>query len=327
MSSKTILITGGAGYIGSHLAGKLLRKGYKVRVIDKFMFGNEGLRSFFNKPNFKFIKGDIRHIEDLVEAMTQVYAVIDLAAIVGEPACELDHNATLTINYEATKALIEIAKYCKVKRFIFASTCSVYGQSSSILNEKAKLKPLSLYAESKMKSEEVVLNNSGNRLIPTILRLSTIYGVSPRMRFDLVVNILAVKAITEGKIKIYGGKQWRPNLHVQDAAEAFIRCLEAPRDKVNKEIFNVGTNSQNYQIGELGKIVQRYVSQTKIEYIKENPDKRNYRVCFDKIEKELGFRNRKTIKDGILEIRNIVRKGIIKNYKEDKYYNVKYLYR
>jgi len=217
MSSETILVTGGAGYIGSHLVKKLLSRDYKVRVIDNLMFGEEGIRPFLNKRNFEFIKGDIRHIEDLVEAMRDVYAVIDLAAIVGEPACEVDHNATLTINYESTKALIEIAKYCKVKRFIFASTCSVYGRSSSILDEKAKLKPLSLYAESKMKSEEVLLDNSGNKLVPTILRLSTIYGVSPRMRFDLVVNILAVKAITEGRIGIYGGRQWRPNLHVRDA--------------------------------------------------------------------------------------------------------------
>jgi len=327
MSNKTILVTGGAGYIGSHLVNKLLAKGYEVKVMDNLIYGDEGLRSFLNRPNLQFIRGDIRHIEDLVEAMAGAYAVIDLAAIVGEPACELDHNATLTINYEATKALIEIAKYCKVKRFIFASTCSAYGRSSFILSEKVKLKPLSLYAESKAKSEEVVLNNSGNKLMPTILRLSTIYGVSPRMRFDLVVNILAVKAITEGKIKIYGGKQWRPNLHVQDAAEAFIRCLEAPKDRINREIFNAGTNSQNYQIRELGKIVQKCIPQTKIEYIEENPDKRNYRVCFDKIEKVLGFKGRKTIEDGILEIRDIVTKGTIKNYKEDKYYNVKYLYK
>jgi len=328
-SRKRILVTGGAGYIGSQLVRKLLAKNYRVRVLDSFLFGDGSIRELRSNPDFEVLQGDIRHIEDLVSSMKDCYGAIHLAGIVGDPACEIDPDATHAINYEATKLIVEVSKYRKLSRFVFASTCSVYGAAEDYrLNEGSVLNPVSLYAETNLRSEAIILRGfERTDTVPVIVRFATVYGASHRMRFDLVVNILSAKAVKERKIKIYGGHQWRPNVHVQDAAEALIRCLEAREDRVASEVFNIGSNEQNYRIIELGELVCRILPGTEMEVLEESPDSRSYNVSFDKAVHVLESRPRKTVEDGVLEIKELLESGGIADYLDDRYYNVKYLYK
>lgn len=316
-----ILLTGGGGYVGSILTRELLKKGMKVRVLDKFLFGKESLFGISDHPDLEVMDGDIRHIEDLAVAAKNMDAVIHLAAIVGGPACDSDPELAIQVNREATKALVEICKHRKIKRLIFASTCSVYGTTKNLANEKTRVNPLSLYAQSKVEAEKIILSHHDDKLVPCILRLSTIYGLSTRMRFDLVLNILTAKAVMERKIKIYGGNQWRPLIQIKDAANAFVACLEAEEELVNEAVFNVGSNAQNFQIMELGQLVKRCVPGTEMYHIADAVDKRTYRVSFDEIGETLNFKTKETPERSIKEIREALETGLICDYKNKKYYN------
>ncbi|MFH0777904.1 MAG: SDR family oxidoreductase [Candidatus Eisenbacteria bacterium] len=329
MEKRRILVTGGAGYIGAHLVRRLLARGFRVRVLDNLLFGDASISELYTNTDFELVRGDIRHIEDLVESMDGCYGVVHLAGIVGDPACELKPDVTHAINYEATKIMVEISKYKAVKRFIFASTCSVYGAAEDyVLNEGSVVNPVSLYAETNLRSEQIILRGlDGLDVVCTIMRFATVYGASYRMRFDLVVNILSAKAVTDGKIKIYGGKQWRPNVHVEDVADAIIVILESPASRVDRETFNVGSNEQNYRIAELGDIVRQCIPGTEIEVLEESPDPRSYHVSFDKARHVLGLRVGRTVKSGVLEIQKMFQDGAIPNYRDDVYYNVKYRYK
>ena len=329
MEKGRILVTGGAGYIGSHLVRKLLSRGYAVRVLDTLLFGDASIKELYSNPDFQLVKGDIRHIEDVAESMEDCHAVIHLAGIVGDPACELKPDLTHAINYEATKLLVEITKYKNLKRFIFASTCSVYGAAEDyLLNEGSVLNPVSLYAETNLRSEQILLRGfDGTDVACSIMRLATVYGASYRMRFDLVVNILSAKGVKEGRIKVYGGKQWRPNVHVEDVAEACIILLESPASRVDKEIFNIGSNEQNYRIAELGDIVRQSIPGIQVETVDESTDLRSYHVSFDKARHVLDYRVGRTVKSGVLEIQKILVDGAIANYLDDVYYNVRYRYK
>jgi nucleoside-diphosphate-sugar epimerase len=318
---EKVLVTGGAGYLGSILVKKLLQKGYKVRVLDNLLHGGESILGFYSYPNFEFFRGEMRNPNALAKSVDGVDAVLHLAAVVGDQACNLSHNATLKINYVSTKNLVEACKRAQVSRLVFASTCSVYGHHPEISSENSPLNPLSLYARSKILSEEAILDSINDDFYPTILRMATIYGLSLRMRFDLVVNAMTVKAVKERKVQIFGGNQWRPNVHVDDAADAFIQVLEAPPESVKGEIFNVGSNNQNYQIVRLGEIVQECIPETDLETFKENLDPRDYRICFDKISNTLGYKVKKKVEDGVLEIRSILEDGIIEDYTNPKYNN------
>lgn len=323
-----VLVIGGAGYLGSVLSRKLLQAGYKVRVLDNLTYGDEGIRDLHAEINFEFVNGDMRDISTVVETIKGMDAVIHLAAIVGDPASALSPQKTIEINYLATKLIADVCKYHQINRFIFASTCSVYGASltpEARLDENSTSNPVSLYAEMKLKSEEALLEMVDSNFGPTIFRMATLYGFSPRMRFDLVVNLLTAKAIFDNKITIFGGSQWRPNLHVEDAAEAFIKCLEVPIEKVRGEIFNVGSNEQNYQIAQIGEIIHDIIPDAKIEIV-EKGDERDYNVSFDKIHNKLGYKAIKSVKDGVAEIRNAIEEGKIKNYSDNKYSNYRYLY-
>ncbi|MCK4546899.1 MAG: SDR family oxidoreductase [Candidatus Eisenbacteria sp.] len=321
-----VLVTGGAGYIGSHVTRMLLESGYRVRVMDKLMFGDLGLSNSSSHPRFEFQRGDILHVEEVVRALDGIEAVIHLAGLVGDPACAHDRDATVAINYEATKVMVEIAKYKGVKRFVFASTCSVYGAAEDyILNEGSAVSPVSLYAETNLRSEQVILRGfEGTGIVRGIVRFATVYGASERMRFDLVINILTAKAVTEKRIEIFGGAQWRPNVHVQDAARGLICLLESASDAMDGEIFNIGSNEQNHRISELGEIVGAVIPGTEIVHRSEQPDLRSYHVSFDKIAHVLGYSTRFRIEDGIREIQEILASGRVGDYTEDTYYNVKY---
>ncbi len=320
---KLVLVTGGGGYLGSVLIGDLLNQGYKVRLFDNFMYGLDSIANFINHPNLEVIIGDIRKNEDLKKAVSNdVDSVVHLAAIVGDPACAIQADVAVETNFISA---IRLARMCRdngISRFIFASTCSVYGASETdILDEDSNLNPISLYAETKIDAEKDILVLLDKQPAPTILRFGTLYGLSPRMRFDLVINYFTKKALKDKELKIFGGEQWRPFLHVSDAAKAIQLVLESPIEKINREIFNVGSTIENYQMKEISEIIKTCIPDVIINHIKEIKDKRSYRVSFDKIERTLGFNTSMTVRDGILEIKEAIESGKIANPDDPKYYN------
>lgn len=325
---KKIVITGGAGYIGYHIVKKLLKKKkYKIVVIDIYHYQKNTLREFANNTNLKIIKGDICNIKDLTKALKNADSVIALAAIVGDPAAALNEQQTLDTNFHSTDLLISLCNYYGVKRLVFASSCSVYGADDILLNEGSKLNPLSLYAKTRIMSEQLIMRRASPKLEWSILRLSTVFGWSQRMRFDLVVNFLTAKAFHDKQIQIFGKSQWRPLIHVQDVAEAFIKVALAKKSIVDREIFNVGNNRQNYQIKDIAEKVAKYIPRTKINYQKiADKDKRNYKVNFDKIHSCLNYSTKYSLDYGIKEIVSNLKKIDI-NYLDDIYYNVKYLFK
>ena len=328
-----VLVTGGAGYIGNYVVEDALRRGHEVRVLDKFLFGDAALGVLSDDDRLEIQQGDIRHIEDLAYAVEGMDAVVHLAGIVGDPACDVNEQATQSVNVEATKALVEVCKLHDIKRLVFASTCSVYGASELMeLNEGSHLNPLSRYAESKIDSEEIILHDTHdefaaeNDITPTILRLGTIFGWSRRMRFDLVVNLLTAKAVLEEDIPVYGGEQFRPLVHVHDAARAFVDVLEAPIDTIDHEIFNVGDNELNYQIKQVGLLVEEQVPGAEVRFVEHKEDDRTYRVSFDKINHILGWEAERTISEGVEEIVHWMTEYDITDYDADRFRNSTYPY-
>ncbi|WEL17237.1 MULTISPECIES: NAD(P)-dependent oxidoreductase [unclassified Halorhabdus] len=327
-----VLVTGGAGYIGNYIVEELLDNGHEVHVLDSMLWGDDALDPFKGDGNLEIHEGDIRHIEDLSYAVENCEAIIHMAGIVGDPACGINEQATQSVNVEATKSLVEVAKLHDIERLIFASTCSVYGASELMeLNEGSYLNPLSLYAESKIDSEEIILHEtndqfSDNKITATILRLGTIFGWSRRMRFDLVVNLLTAKAVLEDDIPVYGGEQYRPLVHVHDAARAFVDVLEADEEKVDHQIFNVGDNDLNYQIKKVGQIVEDNVEDAEVRFVEHKEDDRTYRVSFDKINYILGWEAEYDIADGVQEIKEWMKEEDITDYERDSFRNSEYPY-
>jgi nucleoside-diphosphate-sugar epimerase len=323
-----ILIIGGAGYIGSALSRKLLENGFEVRVLDKAVYGTQGIDGLRDHDRFRFIKGDMRSIETVVDVISGVDAVIHLGALVGDPASGIDPQKTLEINYHATHTIASICKYHQINRFIFASTCSVYGKSHSpetLLTEDASLNPVSLYAKTKIESEQALLDLADENFSPTIFRMATIYGLAERMRFDLVINILSAKAYFENVIPIFGGDQYRPNVHVRDAAQAYVDCLQAPIEDVDGEIFNVGSNEQNYQIKEVGRRISDVYPEAEIEWHRDKEDDRSYQVDFSKIHNVLGYDVEETIVSSSREIKEALEADRFDDYTDARYNNYKSL--
>ncbi|MBT4352347.1 NAD-dependent epimerase/dehydratase family protein, partial [archaeon] len=320
--TKSVLITGGAGYLGSILARKLLGRGHKVRILDNLLYGNDSIKNLKNNPNFEFVKGDLKHIDVVAKAATGINAVVHLAGIVGDPACSISPKYTIEQNFLSTVNIANICKYNQINRFIFASSCSVYGHGNKILNENSKLNPVSLYARDKINSENGIMNLANDNFSPTIMRMGTLYGWSFRPRFDLVLNILTALAIRKGEFSIFGGDQWRPMLHVADAADAYVLAIEASTKKVGKQIFNIGSNDQNFKILDIGKIVNKIIP-SKMNVDGKDFDKRDYRVNFDKISNVLKYKSSHSIEDGIKEIRDAM--GSNFDYTNAKYNNFKFL--
>ncbi|MBT4935457.1 NAD-dependent epimerase/dehydratase family protein [Candidatus Woesearchaeota archaeon] len=322
---KKVLVVGGAGYIGSTLCHQLIEKGYDVRVLDKMTFGHGSISELQKLPNFELLEGDLRNITTITSALENIDAVILLAGIVGDPASSKIPKETIETNYFATLALANACKYYQINRFVFASTCSVYGSSSGIVTEEDALNPLSLYARSKIDSEQSILNLKDTNFAPTMLRMATVYGLSRRMRFDLVVNIFALKAATGDTISIFGGDQWRPFVHVEDAASAYIKCLEAPLKDIAGETFNIG--AENYTINQLGEFAKELFPEATIEktdkqVIKGALDSRDYKVSFAKAKRIIKFEPQRTVKKAMLDIKNAIEQGSLDNFNDKAYYNV-----
>ena len=319
---KHVVVAGGAGYIGSVLSRQLLEAGYRVTVFDSLLFGEESVQELKNTADFTLVQGDLRHLEELSALLQdQVDAVVLLAALVGENACDRDPRETVDINLLGAKTLAEACRYYNIPRFIFASTDSAYGIQEGIMYEDSPLRPISLYARLKMVVEQETLALKNDTFHPTVLRMATIYGFSPRMRFDLVINVLTLRAWTDNRITVYGGEQWRPLVHVEDAARAYVLCLQADLEKVDGQVFNVGSNQQNYQVGKLGEMVAEVFEGVEIETIPQTPDLRDYHVNFDKIGQVMGYQVGYSVKDGIEGIRQGLEEGLIGDYNDRRYYN------
>jgi len=319
---NTVAIIGGAGYLGSVLSRQLLDKGYKVNVLDNLLYGSDGIDKLISEKNFTHINGSMEMVGDIIQTIKDADAVVHLGAIVGDPASAIDPSKTLSINLHSTKLVADICKFYNINRFIFASTCSVYGQSDTEgINEDAPMNPVSLYARTKIDSENILLSMTDKDFSPTILRFSTLFGLSDRMRFDLVVNILCAKAYFDKKITIFGGEQYRPMLSTFDAARSIIACLEAQLNKVSGEVFNVGNTNLNFKIIEIGKTIKEKLPQSNIEITENDEDTRDYNVNFEKIKNILDFSTEVSLDQGIESIISEFRKGKFSDYKNKKYSN------
>ena len=322
---KKVLVTGGAGYIGSVLVRQLLEKGYKVRVIDSLKFGNEGIVEVMQHPMFELLEGDIRDDSAIEKALEGIDAIAHLAAIVGDPACKKYSEEAQATNWEASTALFEAAEKSGVKRFVFASTCSNYGKMNdphSFVTETSPLQPISLYAELKVRFEHYLLEKRKDSMIcSTALRFSTVYGKSPRLRFDLTVNEFTRNAAIHGEQEIWGAQFWRPYCHVEDLARSVVLVLESEESKVRSNVYNVGTTDENYSKGMIIDEVCKVVPQVKVHYVEIEEDPRDYRVNFDKIKEELGYSITKKVPDGVKEIYGLLQAGTISDPFSSKYKN------
>lgn len=323
--NKTVLVTGVAGYIGSVLARKLLDAGYWVKGFDKLSFGGESLLSIYNHPKFEFINGDIRNTEQIETVLDGIDYVVHLAAIVGDPACAKQPELAKETNWEASKKLFELCQQNKVQRFVFASTCSNYGkmEGNDYVTEDSPLRPVSLYAELKVKFEKYILESkTKSDIIPTALRFSTVYGISPRMRFDLTVNEFVRDLYFGKELEVFGEQFWRPYCHVEDLARSCLAVLESEKEKVDHNVFNVGNTNENYTKKMIVEEILKVLPKAKVKYVHKEEDPRDYRVSFEKIKNDLGFQTTKTVPQGIKELVALLQSKLLSNPYAPKYRNI-----
>ena len=323
-SKGHVLVTGGAGYVGSLTSGTLLRAGYRVRVLDCLMHGGAPLLGLYG-PEFSFVKGDIRDADVAGRALEGIDAIVHLAAIVGDPACSREPELAWQTNHDAAIQTYELAKRTGVRKVVFASTCSNYGKmedASSYVNEDSKLAPVSLYAESKVAVEKTLLSEKGNGPSTTVLRFATVFGLSPRMRFDLTVNEFTMEALVKRKLVVYGEQFWRPYVHVRDAARAIRLILDSDEGRVRGRVFNVGDTAQNYQKKGIVELVRSQISgELEIQSVHKQEDPRDYKVSFARIQQELGFSITATVQDGVVEVMDAISKGVFSDLNDSRYRN------
>jgi nucleoside-diphosphate-sugar epimerase len=302
---NTTLVTGGSGYIGALLVEELRDAGHDVRVLDSLLHGQQDIAEEQERAGVEVIRADIRDAEKRRRALTDVDAVVHLAAIVGDPACALDPAASDEVNVQATRALVADANEAGVGRLVFASTCSNYGRMADPdvpITEEGELRPVSLYAEQKVGMEQLILGGSTGATKPTCLRFATVYGVGRRMRFDLTVNEFTRELWADRELEVFGEQFWRPYIHVRDAARAVRTVIEAPSEQVAGMVFNAGRSGENYRKLDLVQEIGRQTDKGKVTYVKRDEDPRDYKVSFDRIRAVLGFETLMTVPDGIGEV-------------------------
>lgn len=320
---NNILVTGGAGYVGAMLVPELLKDGYKVKVIDLFLYGEDVLDGKTNSSNLKKIKGDIRDRRLLRNELKDVDAVIHLACISNDPSFELDPCLGRSINYDAFISLVSTAKSLGIKRFVYASSSSVYGvKKEDAVTEDLSLEPLTDYSKYKALCEDILLQNTCPDFTTLIFRPATVCGYSPRQRLDLTVNLLTNLAVNKGEITVFGGEQKRPNIHIKDMVRAYLLALELEDSLVSGKVFNVGY--ENYKVREIAYIVKDIVGpDVKITYSPAD-DLRSYHISSKKIADEWGFKPMYTVADAVKDLVEAFKDGKIPNPMEDiRYYNIK----
>ncbi|MGH8104378.1 MAG: NAD-dependent epimerase/dehydratase family protein [bacterium] len=312
-----VLVTGGAGYIGSTLVRDLLENGYAVRALDNLTYGDYGIADLKGRADFEFIQGDIRNTSEIFPAVNGVAAVVHLAGSSGDQSCNLDEDACYATNFVGTEMVVRGCEYYGVPRLAFGSSCSVYGAAGDLVDESCAPNPLTLYARTKLLAEGVMLGSSLR--CPTAFRMATVYGISGRSRLDLVLNQLTVKALVDGQMTVFGGGQWRPLVHVKDVSGVYVKWLEADEGLVARQVFNVGADEQNIQIRDLAYLIKQIYPEVKLDVRVMQSDFRDYRVGFSKIRDVLGFHPARSLEDGILEVKHALDSGFITNYKDPKY--------
>jgi nucleoside-diphosphate-sugar epimerase len=334
MTDKHVLITGGAGYIGSLLTSELLRANYRVTVVDSLLFGGESLLSFLQHPNFHFVKSDVtepRAIRDAVKkGWPKPQAVFHLAAIVGFPACQaVGKQVAWQYNFEAVKTVFGQAADLGVERFVFSSTYSNYGLSSDgkPVTEESPLNPQSLYAETKIAAEEFLFSQKDGACAPLIFRFATLYGISPRTRFDLIINQFVLEAFTKRELVIYQRGYSRSFVHILDVVRGVIMGLQAEESKVRGQVFNLGTDGGNYTKDEIVQLILRRMPETVVTHkdLTFGGDMRDIAVSFAKIKRILDYKTTVTVDDGIREILFALKTGIIKDPTDEKYRNAQFI--
>jgi nucleoside-diphosphate-sugar epimerase len=340
-SAMHVLVTGGAGYIGSLLTGVLLSQGDHVTVVDDLLFGGESLLGYWHHPHFRFVKGDVCD-KTMISAegselrvggreASRFDAVVHLAAIVGFPACQaVGKQVAWRYNMEAVQRVFEAAEAAGVKRMIFSSTYSNYGvaKDSQAVTEESPLFPQSLYAETKIAAEEYLRRHAErSTCAPLIFRFATLFGISPRTRFDLIVNQFVLEALTKRELIIYQRGYSRSFVHVRDVVGGIALGLRAPEEKVRGQVFNLGSDSGNYTKDEIVSLVQKHVDRLKVTYkdLSFGGDMRDITVSFAKIKRELGFEPRIGMEEGIIEVRDALEGGLIKNALDGRYRNAQFI--
>ncbi len=319
-----VLVTGGAGYIGSVLVGRLLDAGYPVRALDSLLWGGQSMIQYFADPNFDFLSGDVRDTATVQRALAGCESVVHLAAIVGDPACAKAPEVAAEVNLAASKTLYRLAAEAGLSRFIFSSTCSNYGKMAdqdSYVSEASELRPVSHYGRLKTEFDRYLLNQTAPRCVPTCLRFATVYGVSPRMRFDLTVNEFTRDLALGRELVVYGEQFWRPYCHVIDICRGVMTALQAPMSACH-DAFNVGDTDENYTKGMLLQAIQAQVDSGTIARVEKNEDPRDYRVSFSHIRTRLDFHVTRRVPDGVAEIVRLVRSGAIPDPDAACYRNV-----
>ena len=317
---KKILITGGAGYVGSLLTPYLLQKGYKITVIDLMMYGEDVLEK---NNNLKLIKGDIRDLKLLESEIPNHDVVIHLACISNDPSFEMNPKLGKSINLDAFTPLVEISKKNEISRFIYASTSSVYGvKSEQNVHEEMSLEPLTDYSKYKADCETILSKYKSENFTPVIIRPATVCGYAPRQRFDVIVNILTNLAYNKREISVFGGKQLRPNIHIKDMVKAYEVLIEAPKEKVKGQIFNVGR--ENKTVLEIAEIVKKVVGEYVILKMTPSNDNRSYHISSKKITEDLGFKFNFTISNAVEDLIGAFKNKLFTNsLSNEKYFNIK----
>jgi nucleoside-diphosphate-sugar epimerase len=333
-TERHAVITGGAGYIGSLLTSELLRTNWRVTVLDSLLFGGESLVPFLHHPNFHFVKTDVtesRAVKDSIKGdWPKPEAVIHLAAIVGFPACQaVGRQAAWKYNVNATKLAFEQAAGLGSARFVFASTYSNYGLSTDgkPVTEESPLNPQSLYAETKIAAEEFLLGQREASVAPLLFRFATLFGISPRTRFDLIVNQFVLEAFTKRELIIYQRGYSRSFLHVRDTVRGIMLGLDAPEAKVRGQVYNLGTDSGNYTKDEIVNLILKRMPETVVDYkdLTFGGDMRDITVSFEKVKRELGYQTTLNVDDGIRELVFALKSGLIRNPHDEKYRNAQFI--
>ena len=322
--SELVLVTGGAGYIGASLCRELVASGRRVRAFDVLMHDQRKVADDLERDGVEVQRADLLDAEARRRALDGVHAVVHLAAIVGDPACALDPERAQAVNVDASRALVEDAADAGVERFVMASTCSNYGKmtdSSVPVDEQGELAPVSLYARQKVEVEQWLLGRSNGALSPICLRFATVYGVAPRMRFDLTVNEFTRDMWAGRELRVFGERFWRPYVHVRDAGRAVRLVLDSPLELVRGEVFNAGRTDQNFRKLDLVEIIgARYPGD--VVYVEQADDPRDYKVDFEKIKQVLGFELTMTVPDGIGEVGDELERGAFADPFERRYRNI-----
>jgi nucleoside-diphosphate-sugar epimerase len=329
-AGELVCITGGAGYIGSLLSGVLLQRGYRVRVVDQMLWGADAVLAYHGHPNFELRKGDVTEAAVVAEAVQGADRVVHLAAIVGFPACQqVGPEVSRRYNVESTRLVADAAEAAGAKRLVFASTYSIYGLApdGKPVTEDSPLHPQSLYAETKIEAEELLRERRDSPCVPVMPRFTTLFGISPRTRFDLIVNQFVLEACTKRELIIYQQGYRRSFVHVRDAVEAITLCLEAPGDEVAGEAFNVGCDQGNFSKDEIVKLVQKAVPGTTVTYkdLSFGGDMRDITASFRKIERVLRFSAAHTVQSGVDEVYRAITEGWLKHPTDDRYRNAQFI--